>query len=54
VFEQCLGKNREPKSLSKRDWDRFVKERGAGKVGLSGSKVGPRTIDERLLDALGG
>ena len=48
MFVDFLGPNRRPETLSKRDWDRFITERRAGKVGLSGQPVLNRTIENDL------
>ena len=38
----------DPATLSQRDWDRFIRERRAGRVGASGSPVSDRTIEYDL------
>ena len=48
MFLGCFGRNRDPATLSKRDWDRFIRERRAGKVGATGSPVSDRTIEYDL------
>ena len=45
MFLRVFGRDRDPATLSQRDWDRFIRERRAGKVGLSGKPVGNRTIE---------
>ena len=45
MFLRFFGKDRRPETLSRRDWDRFIQARRAGRVGLSGRPVGDRTIE---------
>ena len=45
MFLGCFGRDRKPATLSQRDWDRFIRERRAGRAGLSGEPVGNRTIE---------
>ena len=45
MFLRFFGRDRKPATLSQRDWDRFIRERRAGRVGLSGEPVGNRTIE---------
>ncbi|WP_420441406.1 tyrosine-type recombinase/integrase [Candidatus Palauibacter sp.] len=45
MFLDFLGRDRRPETLSQRDWDRFIRERRAGRVGPSGKPVGNRTIE---------
>ncbi|WP_428276333.1 tyrosine-type recombinase/integrase [Candidatus Palauibacter sp.] len=45
MFLQFFGRDRDPATLSQRDWDRFIRERRAGRMGLSGKPVGNRTIE---------
>ena len=54
MFGRFFGRDRRPKTLSQRDWDRFIRARRAGKVGPSGRPVSDRTIerDLRLLLAV--
>ena len=54
MFLEFFGEDRDPVKLSKRDWDRFIRSRRAGKVGRSGRPVSDRTIqqDLRLLLAV--
>ena len=42
MFLGCFGRDRDPATLSKRDWDRFIRERRSGKVGPSGKPVSDR------------
>ena len=39
-----FGRDRDPSTLSQRDWDRFIRERRAGRIGYSGRPVSNRTI----------
>ncbi|MDE0359147.1 MAG: tyrosine-type recombinase/integrase [Gammaproteobacteria bacterium] len=54
MFLGFFGRNRRPETLSQRDWDRFIRERKAGRVGPSGKPVSNRMIecDLRLLIAV--
>ena len=45
MFLDFLGRDRRPETLSQRDWDRFIRERGAGRIGPSGKPVSNRTIE---------
>ena len=45
MFLRFFGRDRDPATLSQRDWDRFIRARRAGRVGLSGEPVGNRTIE---------
>ena len=45
MFLDFLGRNRRPETLSQRDWDRFIRERRAGRIGPSGKPVSNRTIE---------
>ena len=45
MFLDFLGRDRRPETLSQRDWDRFIRERRSGRVGLSGKPVSNRTIE---------
>ena len=45
MFLRFFGRGRRPETLSQRDWDRFIRERRAGRVGASGRPVGDRTIE---------
>ena len=48
MFLDFLGPNRRPETLSKRDWDRFIRERRAGRLGGSRQPVLNRTIENDL------
>ena len=48
MFLRFFGPGRRPATLSQRDWDRFIRERRAGKVGPSGRPVSDRTIEHDL------
>ncbi len=54
MFLGFFGKDRDPATLSQRDWDRFIRERRTGKVGPSGKPVSDRTVefDLRFLIAV--
>ena len=45
MFLRFFGRYRRPQTLSRRDWDRFIRARGAGKIGPSGRPVSDRTIE---------
>ena len=45
MFLDFLGRDRRPETLSRRDWDRFIRERRAGRIGPSGKPVGNRTLE---------
>ncbi len=45
MFLRFFGRDRDPVTLSQGDWDRFIRARRAGRVGLSGEPVGNRTIE---------
>ncbi len=48
MFLGCFGRDRKPVTLSQRDWDRFIRERRAGRVGPSGKPVSDRMIEYDL------
>ncbi len=48
MFLRFFGRNRDPAALCQRDWDRFIRERRAGRVGPSGRPVSDRTIEHDL------
>ena len=45
MFLQFFGRDRDPATLSQRDWDRFIGARRAGRIGISGKPVSNRTIE---------
>ena len=45
MFLRFFGRDRDPETLSQRDWDRFIAARRAGRVGISGRPVSNRTIE---------
>jgi integrase len=53
MFLRFFGRERKALSLSRRDWDAFIKERGAGRIRPAhkqeANRVGPRTIARDLL-----
>ncbi len=48
MFLRFFGRNRDPATLSRRDWDRFIRERRAGRVGPSGKPVSDRMVEYDL------
>ncbi len=54
MFLGFFGQDRNPATLSQRDWDRFIRARRQGQVGPSGRPVSDRTIgyDLKLLIAI--
>jgi len=48
MFLRLFGRNRDPATLSQRDWDRFIRERRAGRIGPSGKPVSDRTVEYDL------
>ncbi len=54
MFLRFFGRERDPATLSQRDWDRFIRARRAGRVGPSGRPVSDRTVeyDLKLLIAI--
>ena len=48
MFLGFFGKERDPATLSQRDWDRFIRERRSGWVGPSGKPVSDRTVEYDL------
>ena len=48
MFLRFFGRNRDPATLSQRDWDRFIRERRAGRIGPSGNPVADRTVEYDL------
>ena len=45
MFLDLLGRDRRPETLSQRGWDRFIRQRRAGRIGPSGKPVSNRTIE---------
>ena len=48
MFLGFLGRNRDPATLSQRDWDRFIRARRTGRVGPSGKPVSDRMVEYDL------
>ena len=48
MFLRFFGRNRDPATLSQRDWDRFIRERRAGRIGPSGRPVSDRSVEYDL------
>ena len=48
MFLDLFGRSRDPATLSQRDWDRFIRERRAGRIGPSGKPVSDRTVEYDL------
>ena len=48
MFLRFFRRNRDPATLSQRDWDRFIRERRAGRIGPSGKPVSDRTVEYDL------
>ena len=48
MFLRFFGRHRDPATLSQRDWDRFIRERRAGRIGPSGKPVSDRTVEYDL------
>ena len=48
MFLRFFGRDRDPATLSQRDWDRFIGARRAGRIGISGRPVSNRTIEYDL------
>ena len=48
MFVGLFGKDRDPGTLSKRDWDRFIRDRRSGRAGRSGRPVADRTVQRDL------
>ena len=48
MFLHFFGGDREPSTLSQRDWDRFIRARRAGKAGPSGKPVSDATLEHDL------
>ena len=52
TFLQLFGRDREPKTLSKRDFDRFCRERAEGSIGPSKQPVSARAVEYDLRTLL--
>ena len=48
MFLECFGRDRKPATLSRRDWDRFIRARREGRTGPSGRPVSDRTVERDL------
>ena len=48
MFLRFFGRNRDPATLSQRDWDRFIRARRAGRTGPSGRPVSDRMVEYDL------
>ena len=48
MFLRFFGRNRDPATLSQRDWDRFIRERRVGRIGPSGKPVSDRMVEYDL------
>ena len=48
MFLRFFGRHRKAKTISQRDWDRFIRARRAGRAGRSGKPVADRTIQQDL------
>ena len=48
MFLKYFGKNRDPSTLSQRDWDRFIRDRRSGTAGHRGKPVANLTIARDL------
>ena len=48
MFLRFFGRNRDPATLSRRDWDRFIRARRGGRIGPSGKPVSDRTVEYDL------
>ena len=53
MFGRFFGRDRKPATLSRRDWDRFIRARRAGTVGPSG-KIRVRQDDRAGLEVAAG
>ena len=49
---RLFGRNRDPATLSQRDWDRFIRARRAGRIGPTGLPVSDRTVERDLRPLL--
>ena len=48
MFLECFGRDRKPATLSRRDWDRFIRARREGRIRPSGRPVSDRTVERDL------
>ena len=48
MFLRLFGRDRDPATLSQRDWDRFIRDRRTGRIGPSGKPVSDRTVEYDL------
>jgi integrase len=48
MFMRFFSRGRAVRTLSLRDWERFIRERSAGRAGPSGVPVAPRTVERDL------
>ena len=48
MFLRFFGTDRRPATLSQRDWDRFIRERRAGRIGPRARPVSDRTVERDL------
>ena len=48
MFLDFFGRDRDSATLSQRDWDRFIRERRTGRIGISGKLVSNRMIEYDL------
>ena len=53
MFKSFLGADRDPLTLSLREWDRFIKARKEGRAGMSAKPVRARTVQRDLRFLLG-
>ena len=49
MFLRFFGNNREPATLSQRDWDRFIRKRRSGRIGHIGKPISNTTIAHDLM-----
>ena len=53
MFSEFLGRERDPRTLSLTEWDRFIEARTEGRAGMSREPVGARTVQRDLRFLLG-
>ena len=53
MFTEFLGRERDPRTLSLTEWDRFIEARTEGRAGMSREPVGARTVQRDLRFLLG-